>query len=274
MQNQKKTYYRNWYAQYQQEDQKRSAERQAQEAYYRSANAVSNVDPTQYKANHDYRASYSPQQSRQSPRQAPKGSYEQRGYKPSSRESTMELSLNESMGSDMLRGLLVGLPLLIGVFVIMYAMGILPEINAEPSYAAYPELVTYADQYETLMSTYNSVNQSIRERINTQDFSSFFKSELGKQQVTLQTATTTLTTQTDTRYQELNRLLGLKLTSLNNMVTAFVAAEEVTPELSQAYEEFMRDQNELATQITQALTTLLTDYDVNYEKVVGGIQLN
>ncbi|MGL4372376.1 MAG: hypothetical protein ACRCS6_01245, partial [Turicibacter sp.] len=165
----KRTYYRNWYQETLGSDYRKSGHKEYDSTTYRSPSLVSTVDPTQYKANHTLR-----------PSTTPYSPYAQKSYTPPKRQGTMELSLgSETPGSDILRGIMLGIPLLCAIFVMMYSFGLLPSQSTQPTLAMNIELSEYVTQYEELITLHNAVNTTVRDHLKSEDFSSLYKSELG-----------------------------------------------------------------------------------------------
>ncbi len=71
-------------------------------------------------------------------------------------------------------------------------------------------------------------------------------------------------------FSEMGRLLNLKLTSLNQLMSKLEGSESLTEEVKQAYNQFVSDQNEVGNQIVLALTNLLDANKIPYTKEVNG----
>ena len=68
----------------------------------------------------------------------------------------------------------------------------------------------------------------------------------------------------------MGRLLNLKLMSLDQLINQVTSSESVTEEITQSYNQFVSDQNEVANQIVLALTSLLDNNNIKYTKQVNG----
>lgn len=245
----KRKYYRNWYQEWKLEEELE----EGKQIYEKPR-----VDPTQYKANHDLSRQYAT--NRQS-------------VNRQSSSSNLNLSLSsEGMGADVLRGLLVGLPLVIVLVTILYASGVIPQdklLGLIGMNTTNP-ITTYLTEYDELMSLHNDVNQSLTTHLKTNDFSGTYKQELQTIQQDIETKTTGLNEQAEESFSNLNRLLSYKLASLTQMVELVVANSEMTSEVSDYYTQFVADQNQVGTQITSELTSLLDKQNIKYVKQVNG----
>ena len=54
------------------------------------------------------------------------------------------------------------------------------------------------------------------------------------------------------------------------MITKVSSSESVTDEVTQMYNQFVSDQNEVGDQIVLALTSILDENDINYTKQING----
>ena len=68
----------------------------------------------------------------------------------------------------------------------------------------------------------------------------------------------------------MGRLLNLKLMSLDQLINQVTSSESVTEEITQSYNQFVSDQNEVGNQIVLALTKILDDNNIKYTKQVNG----
>ena len=68
----------------------------------------------------------------------------------------------------------------------------------------------------------------------------------------------------------MSRLLNLKLTSLEQLITQVTNSGSVTEEVTATYNQFVSDQNEVGNQIVLALTSILDNNKIQYTKQVNG----
>ncbi len=249
MHNKKKAYYRNYY-------QENLARREAQ--YERTQmRPYSTVDSTRYKANHQH------QQPLRQPRH---------------QKDTMELSLHtDSTGSDMLRGLALGLPLLIGIVVVMYATGLFTVPTVEETLVStYGEnSVSYLTDYDALVTTQNKMNELIAVNIKQADSSTVAKAELANYVSQIQTLTKKLDDYDIESFNRLGSLFELSLLSVNTLVDVINQAEVSDETIDSTYAQFVMDQNSVGTQIVTELETLLKAANISVEKGMGGkLELN
>ena len=94
--------------------------------------------------------------------------------------------------------------------------------------------------------------------------------ELKTQQQTIINKTQQLLSTNDESLSEMGRLLNLKLMSLDQLITKVSSSESVTDEVTEMYNQFVSDQNEVGDQIVLALTNILDENDINYTKQING----
>lgn len=257
-----KSYYRNWYQHWKEEEQEKLEQSMNEVRAYQY-----NIEANQYKANHDLSrqyASYSQAQHRKSP--SP--------YSAKRRQSQMtDINLSgQNQLADVLRGLLVGLPLVVVLLAVLYAGGIIPQdsVNRLLGIDTTSPVTEYIDQYDELMGLHNNINKSISEHINTNNITSTYLQELQTEQQNIRTQTQALLSNNDETFSEMGRLLNLKLASLDQLITQLTTSEGVTDEVTSTYNQFVSDQNEVGNQIVLALTTILEDNNIQYTKQVNG----
>lgn len=242
----KRKYYRNWYQEWKLEQELEESKQQYEKQ---------RIDPTQYKANHELSRQYA-------------------GYGQTSKSSqTMNVSLSkENIGADVLRGILVGLPLVIVLVTVLYVGGVIPQdklLGLLGTNTTNP-ITVYLTEYDELMSLHNQVNQSLTSHLKTNDFSQVYKQELQTIKAEIENKTNALGKQSDESFTNLNRLLSYKLLSLNQMVDIVIANSQLTSEVSDSYTQFVTDQNQVGTQITSEVTSLLDKQNISYVKQVNG----
>lgn len=242
----KRKYYRNWYQEWKLEEELEQGKQQYEKQ---------RINPTQYKANHELSRQYAGYGQNPKPSHAP------------------NISLSkENMGADVLRGILVGLPLVIVLVTILYVGGVIPQekILGLLGMNSTNPITLYLTEYDELMSLHNQINQSLTDHLKTNDFSSTYKQQLQVIQQDIETKTKHLGEQSDELFSNLNRLLSYKLVSLNQMVDIVIANDKLTSEVSNSYTQFVTDQNQVGTQITSEVTSLLDKQNINYVKQVNG----
>ena len=258
-----KTYYRNWYQQWREEEQLKLEQQTMNEV--RSYQYT--VDANQYRANHDLgrkNTGYTHTMNRksQSPYQANK-----------KRAQMADITLSgQNSFADVLRGILVGIPLVVVVLTVLYVGGILPQesVNQFLGLSTNNVVTDYINQYDELMLLHNEVNQSLSEHMSSNNFSTIYLEELKEKQKNITTKTQELVATEGEEFSEMGRLLNLKLTSLNQLITKLEGNESVTEEVMQAYNQFVSDQNEVGNQIVLSLTNLLDTNKIPYTKEVNG----
>lgn len=258
-----KTYYRNWYQQWREEEQLKLEQQTMNEV--RSYQYT--VDANQYRANHDLgrkNTGYTHTMNRksQSPYQANK-----------KRTQMADITLSgQNSFADVLRGILVGIPLVVVVLTVLYVGGILPQesVNQFLGLSTNNVVTDYINQYDELMLLHNEVNQSLSEHMSANNFSTIYLEELKEKQKNITTKTQELVATEGEEFSEMGRLLNLKLTSLNQLITKLEGNESVTEEVMQAYNQFVSDQNEVGNQIVLSLTNLLDTNKIPYTKEVNG----
>ena len=261
-----KTYYRNWYQHWKEGDQEK------QEKLEQSLNELRvyqnyNVENVQYKANHDL--------SRQSIGQP--HSKHRRSSSPysSTRKKSQVADINlskQNQFSDTLRGILVGLPLVVVLLTLLYATGAIPQdkVDALFGISTASPVSEYIKQYDELMVLHNNINQNLSEHIMNNNISPVYIQELKTQQQTIINKTQQLLSTNDESLSEMGRLLNLKLMSLDQLITKVSSSESVTDEVTEMYNQFVSDQNEVGDQIVLALTNILDENDINYIKQING----
>ena len=174
--------------------------------------------------------------------------------------------------NHVLRGILVGLPLVIVLVTILYASGVIPQEKLLGLFGvnSVSPITTYLTEYDELMSMHNEVNQQLTSHLKLNDFSDSYKQELQTIQQNIEIKTTGISEGADESFSNLNRLLSYKLASLNQMVELVIANESMTSEVSDYYSQFVTDQNQVGTQITSELTSLLDQQNIKYVKQVNG----
>lgn len=252
----KRQYYRNWYQEWKRDEEEEKLNR----IYELGIPHQYTVDPSQYKANH--------QLSRQT------ASNNRQSLKRRQQNQTMDLSLTgENTGVDVLRGLLIGLPLVLVLVTVLYVGGIIPldTIQSLFGISTVSPVDEYLTQYDELMTLHNEINTAITSHLKLKDFSQNYKQELQTLQQNITTKTNSVTEQKNEDAANLNQLLAYKLLSLNKMIELVVNSEELTTEVSNYYDQFVTDQNEVGTKIVSALTTMLDSHNVKYNKQVNGV---
>ena len=244
MHDKKKAYYRNYY----QENLART------ESQYdgQQMRPYSTVDATHYRANHQQQH------------------YSRQTKRP---KDTMELSFNtESTGSDLFRGLALGLPLFIGVIVVLYATGLFntPTVEQTLVTALGETSVSYLNDYKTLVTAQNEMNELITTNIARNDFSPLVQTELMNYTTEIQTVTKQLETYEVAEFNRLSSLFELNLLSNNAIVEAMKQPNVTTTSIQTVYTQFIQDQNSVGKQITEELESVLTEVEIIVEKVMGG----
>lgn len=257
-----KSYYRNWYQHWKEEE---------QEKLERSMNEVQayqhSVEPIQYKANHELSRQYAGYaQSAHRKSQSP--------YSATRRKSQMaDINLsNQNQFSDVLRGLLVGLPLVVVLLALLYAGGVIPQETVDRLFGmnTTSPVTEYIEQYDELMVLHNDINKSLSEHIGANNITSTYIQELKSQQQNIVSKTQELLDNQGEDFSEMGRLLNLKLMSLDQLINQVASSESVTEEVTESYNQFVSDQNEVGNQIVLALTSLLDDNNIKYTKQVNG----
>ena len=128
----------------------------------------------------------------------------------------------------------------------------------------------YIKQYDELMVLHNNINQNLSEHIMNNNISPVYIQELKTQQQTIINKTQQLLLTNDESLSEMGRLLNLKLMSLDQLITKVSSSESVTDEVTEMYNQFVSDQNEVGDQIVLALTNILDENDINYTKQING----
>lgn len=174
--------------------------------------------------------------------------------------------------SDTLRGILVGLPLVVVLLTLLYATGAIPQdkVDALFGISTASPVSEYIKQYDELMVLHNNINQNLSEHIMNNNISPVYIQELKTQQQTIINKTQQLLSTNDESLSEMGRLLNLKLMSLDQLITKVSSSESVTDEVTQMYNQFVSDQNEVGDQIVLALTSILDENDINYTKQING----
>lgn len=261
-----KTYYRNWYQHWKEEDQEK------QEKLEQSLNELRvyqnyNVENVQYKANHDLsRQSLGQTHSKRRCSSSPYSSTRKK-----SQVADINLS-KQTQFSDALRGILVGLPLVVVLLTLLYATGAIPQdkVDALFGISTASPVSEYIKQYDELMVLHNNINQNLSEHIMNNNISPVYIQELKTQQQTIINKTQQLLSTNDESLSEMGRLLNLKLMSLDQLITKVSSSESVTDEVTEMYNQFVSDQNEVGDQIVLALTNILDENDINYTKQING----
>ena len=251
-----KTYYRNWYQQWREEEQIRLEKQSTNEL----RTYQYNVDTTQYRANHDlgrknvgytrnnHRKSQSPYQKTRNGNQM----------------ADITLSTQNSF-ADILRGILVGIPLVVVLLTVLYVGGVIPQnqVNQFLGLSTNKVVTDYIGKY-------NEINKSLSDHMSTGNFSSVYLQELKEKQNQIAVKTQEIMATEGDNFSEMGRLLNLKLTSLNQLMGKLEGSESLTEEVKQAYNQFVSDQNEVGNQIVLALTNLLDANKIPYTKEVNG----
>ena len=120
------------------------------------------------------------------------------------------------------------------------------------------------------MVLHNNINQSLSNHITNNTIDDAYLQELKTQQQNIRTQTQNLTSTTDETFSEMSRLLNLKLTSLEQLITQVTNSGSVTEEVTATYNQFVNDQNEVGNQIVLALTSILDNNKIQYTKQVNG----
>ncbi|MBQ1787280.1 MAG: hypothetical protein II005_11255 [Turicibacter sp.] len=120
------------------------------------------------------------------------------------------------------------------------------------------------------MVLHNNINQSLSNHITSNTIDDAYLQELKTQQQNIRTQTQNLTSTTDETFSEMSRLLNLKLTSLEQLITQVTNSGSVTEEVTATYNQFVNDQNEVGNQIVLALTSILDNNKIQYTKQVNG----
>lgn len=120
------------------------------------------------------------------------------------------------------------------------------------------------------MVLHNNINQSLSNHITSNTIDDAYLQELKTQQQNIRTQTQNLTSNTDQTFSEMSRLLNLKLTSLEQLITQVTNSGSVTEEVTATYNQFVNDQNEVGNQIVLALTSILDNNKIQYTKQVNG----
>ena len=258
-----KTYYRNWYQQWREEEQIRLEKQSTNEL----RTYQYNVDTTQYRANHDlgrknvgytrnnHRKSQSPYQKTRNGNQM----------------ADITLSTQNSF-ADILRGILVGIPLVVVLLTVIYVGGVIPQnqVNQFLGLSTNKVVTDYIGKYDELMLLHNEINKSLSDHMSTGNFSSVYLQELKEKQNQIAVKTQEIMATEGDNFSEMGRLLNLKLTSLNQLMGKLEGSESLTEEVKQAYNQFVSDQNEVGNQIVLALTNLLDANKIPYTKEVNG----
>lgn len=251
----KRQFYRNWYQEWKREEEEEALKQLEEMTKYEN----SLVDRTQYRANHELSRQYA------------------NGGKPSSSSAkakgTIDLSLSgENTGADIVRGLLIGLPLVLVLVTILYTSGVIPpeKIQGLFGISTVSPVEDYLTQYDELMTLHNNINYQLTAHLKAGDFSESYKQELQTLQQTITDKTNALSQTSDQNFSNLNQLLSYKLLSLNKMIDLILNHQELSTEVSSYYDQFVTDQNQVGTQIVSALTGVLDQYKVGYTKQVNG----
>ena len=251
----KRQFYRNWYQEWKREEEEAALKQLEEMTKYEE----SLVNRTQYRANHELRRQYVSGGKTSSPSTKPKG--------------MIDLSLSgENPGADILRGLLIGLPLVLVLVTILYTSGVIPQEKIQGLFgiSTVNPVDDYLTQYDELMTLHNEINNQLTSHLKIGDFSETYKQELQtlKQQIT--DKTNTLAQVSDQDFSNLNQLLSYKLLSLTQMIDLILNHQELSAEVSSYYDQFVTDQNQVGSQIVTALTGVLDQYNVTYTKQVNG----
>ncbi len=247
MHNRKRTYYRNYYQE--------NLAKVQQIGNSHAMRPYSTVNPTQYRANHH---SSQPLRSHSS---------------SSRRKEAMELSLHSNRnGGDVFRGIALGLPLFIGILVIIYATGLfsLPNSNELITTTFGPEAITYLDDYESLVTSQNKLNETIATGVRSGEFSALTLTELTNLKMDIQALTMELESCDIDSFEQLSYLFKLSLSSINTVVDVLVKDNVSTDEISTAYSQFVKDQNSVGEQISTELVNIFNEANIPLEKAMGG----
>lgn len=109
-------------------------------------------------------------------------------------------------GADVLRGILVGLPLVIVLVTILYASGVIPQEKLLGLFGvnSVSPITAYLTEYDELMSMHNEVNQQLTSHLKLNDFSDSYKQELQTIQQNIEIKTTGISEGADESFSNLN----------------------------------------------------------------------
>ena len=258
-----RSYYRNWYQHWKEEEQEKLEKSMNEVRAYQTYQ----MDSNPYRANHDLSRQYAGNRQQQSRKT-------ESLYSASRHQShTTDINLSsQNQFSDVLRGLLVGLPLVAVLLTLLYAGGIIPQESVNHLFGinTTSAVTDYIEQYDQLMVLHNNINQSLSNHITSNTIDDAYLQELKTQQQNIRTQTQNLTSNTDQTFSEMSRLLNLKLTSLEQLITQVTNSGSVTEEVTATYNQFVNDQNEVGNQIVLALTSILDNNKIQYTKQVNG----
>lgn len=261
-----KSYYRNWYQHWKEEEQEKQARLEQSMNELRTYQTY-NVENPQYKANHDLSRQYAGYS--QTKRRSSHSPYS--ATRKKSQMADINLS-RQTQFSDALRGVLIGLPLVAVLLTILYVGGVIPQdkMNELFGITTASPVTEYIQQYDELIVLHNNINQSLSEHITSNNMSSVYIQEIKNQQQTIINKTQELLATTDETFSEMGRLLNLKLMSLDQLITQISTSETITDEVTKTYNQFVSDQNEVGDQIVLALTKILDENNIKYTKQING----
>jgi len=169
---------------------------------------------------------------------------------------------------DVLRGLMLGLPVVIILLAVLYMADMLPANMLGGIFSHNdPTVVAYIESHDSLMSQHNALNQSIASHITGGTLSPEVIATLQNEYGNLQTATNALLTD-PSGISSMNRLWSLKLQSLGQMMAIFETHQQVDDVVIATFNQFVSDQNDIGTELTNGLNGLITEHNIQ------GISIN
>jgi len=255
----KRTYYRNWYQHWQQE---KEEEEKIKAMKYFSDLEVEGEQPFELDI---YRPKYEVNlQDNQE--------LQQILLDGKSEGVSHEVIRKSNASGELVRNLLIGLPLVLVLATALYAAGIIPQemVNQIFNPGMESTLVTFISNHDEVMILHNEINQTLENHILNNQITTEFQQEIQTKHSLVQQETDLFMEQSTAISSDMNRLWALKMLSLNQMVTYVLENDEVTQDVLDYYTQFVQDQNEIGEQISLALSNLLVENNVNFIQLPTG----
>ena len=266
MKESKKTYYRNWYQHWQQE---KDEEEKIKAMKYFSEMQVEQDDSLDIEV---YKPGYDRSLLNSNQMVSSNLNERQESFNERQQGVHREVVRKSNTSGDVVRGLLLGLPLLLVIATLLYATGIIPQetVNRLFGVGGNSPVIAYIEIHDEVMILHNEINQSLVNHIPENLVTSEFRAELQAKHTMVQEQTARLLEESNAVFANMNRLWTLKLASLDEMVNYILTNDEVTPEVLTYFNQFVSDQNDIGEQISLALSNLLSDNEIDYIQLSTG----
>jgi len=171
---------------------------------------------------------------------------------------------------DMVRGILIGLPVVIVMLVALSAAGVISPVGFLGIFSSNdPAIVAYAEAHNALMLEHNALNQSIFEHVSNQTLSEATAATLQNDYQNIQTKSQALMAE-HAELTSMTRLWSLKLQSLEQMMLAIGSQQQANETVIAAFNQFVDDQNDIGTEMSRALSEFLSENNVDFTQQPGG----